>query len=76
MIYILIFHLKKIPNEYLWDFIRGFFDGDGQISYSDITKQSTFALYGTSEQFLSKLGDIFEKEFDVIKRVEPVKNLK
>lgn len=38
MIYILIFHLKKIPNEYLWDFIRGFFDGDGQISYYDITK--------------------------------------
>ena len=57
-------------------FYTWFFDGDGQMSYSDITKQSTFALYGTSEQFLSKLGDIFEKEFDVIKRVEPVKNLK
>lgn len=70
------FPFEKIPNEYLWDFIRGFFDGDGQISYSDITKQSTFALYGTSEQFLSKLGDIFEKEFDVIKRVEPVKKSK
>lgn len=70
------FPFEKIPDKYLWDFIRGFFDGDGQISYSDITKQSTFALYGTSEQFLSKLGDIFEKEFNVVKRVEPVKKSK
>lgn len=32
----------------------------------------TFALYGTSKEFMTKLGDIFEKEFGVEKRVEGV----
>lgn len=46
------FPFELIPNEYIWDFIRGFFDGDGQISYSENSHQMTFALYGTSEKFM------------------------
>lgn len=70
------FPFDKIPKEFLWDFIRGFFDGDGQISYSDKTHQSTFALYGTSELFMNRLGEFFEKEFGVEKRVEGVQKSK
>ena len=66
------FPFERIPDLYLWDFIRGFFDGDGQISFSDKTHQSTFALYGTSNKFMKKLGEIFEKEFNVLKRIEGI----
>ena len=31
------FPFEFIPEQYIWDFIRGFFDGDGQISYSEAT---------------------------------------
>lgn len=70
------FPFDLVPKEYLWDFIRGFFDGDGQISYSEATHQFTFALYGTSEKFMNQLGEIFEKEFGVEKRIEGVQKSK
>jgi intein-encoded DNA endonuclease-like protein len=70
------FPFEKIPNKYLWDFIRGFFDGDGQVSYSEETHQFTFALYGTSEKFMNQLGEIFEKEFGVEKELKEYKNQK
>ena len=66
------FPFDKIPEKFIWDFIRGFFDGDGQVSYSEKTHQMTFALYGTSKEFMTKLGELFEKEFGVEKRVEGV----
>lgn len=70
------FPFELIPEEFIWDFIRGFFDGDGQVSYSEETHQFTFALYGTSERFMNQLGDIFEKEFGVEKRVEGIQKSK
>lgn len=70
------FPFELIPEEFIWDFIRGFFDGDGQISYSEETHQFTFAMYGTSEKFMNQLGEIFEKEFNVEKRVEGVQKSK
>lgn len=36
----------------------------------------TFALYGTSNEFMTKLGEIFEKEFGVEKRVEGIQKTK
>ena len=67
------FPFERIPDEFIWDFIRGFFDGDGQISYSETTHAATFAIYGTSFKFMNQIGDMFEKEFNVSKRVEGVK---
>ena len=67
------FRFDLISNSLIWDFIRGFFDGDGQISYSNKTHQSTFALYGTSYKFMYQLGELFENEFNVEKRIEGVK---
>ena len=70
------FPFDKIPNIFIWDFIRGFFDGDGQFSYSPKTHQTTFALYGTSYKFMTDLGNLFEEQFNVSKRVEAVKKSK
>jgi len=64
------FPFNKIPDKYLFDFIRGFFDGDGHISFNDKTNAMTFAFYGTSKPFFEQLGNIFEKEFNVSKRIE------
>lgn len=64
------FPFEKIPEQFLWDFIRGFFDGDGQISYNENTHRSTFALYGTSKSYMKQLGELFESTFNVEKRIE------
>lgn len=66
------FPFNKLNSDCTWDFIRGFFDGDGQISYSTTTHRTTLALYGTSYNFMNSLGEIFEKEFNVEKRVEGI----
>jgi len=58
------FNFELIDEEYYFSFIRGFFDGDGHISYTD-TNQFTFAFYATSKPFLEQIGKIFEKEFDI-----------
>lgn len=71
-----VFPFDKIPKEYIWDFIRGFFDGDGQISYNDTSHVSTFALYATSYKFLEQIGSFFEKEFGVEMRIEGTKKSK
>lgn len=65
-----IFPFEKIPKQFIWDFVRGFFDGDGQISYNDETHFSTFAFYSTSKYFLEQIGNLFEKTFNVQKRIE------
>lgn len=70
------FRFDLLSEKFIWDFIRGFFDGDGQISFSNTTHQSTFAMYSTSSKFLNQLGDLFEKEFGVKKRIEGVKKSK
>lgn len=57
------FPFEKIENRFIFSFIRGFFDGDGHISYSK--NQFTFAFYATSKKFLTQLGIIFENNFNV-----------
>ena len=64
------FPFEKIPEEFIWDFIRGFFDGDGHISYNDTTHNLTFAFYGTSKLFLEQIGILFEKTFGVSMRID------
>ena len=64
------FQFDKIPEEFLWDFIRGFFDGDGHISYNCDNHTMTFAFYGTSKPFLEQIGLIFEKEFNVEMKID------
>lgn len=63
------FPFETIPPDLVRHFIRGFFDGDGHIS-SKSKGNITFAIYGTSYKFLEQLGNIFENEFEVEKRIE------
>lgn len=66
------FPFELIPKEFIWDFIRGFFDGDGCISFTN-QKNFKFDFYGTSKDFMNQIGDLFEKEFGVEKRITGIK---
>lgn len=59
------FDFNLIKQEYWFDFIRGYFDGDGAISYNENTHALQFAIYGTSVNFLNQIANIFEHSFDV-----------
>lgn len=59
------FPFNLIDSKYIFSFIRGFFDGDGHLSYEYKKISFTFAFYATSKNFLIQLGKIFEKEFSV-----------
>ena len=59
------FPFDLINSKYLFSFIRGFFDGDGHLSYVPNKTTFTFAFYGTSKKFLIQIGEIFEKEFNI-----------
>ena len=46
--------MKTIPKEYMWDFIRGYFDGDGCIHYHKVKNRinsyrGEFSLLGTKD---------------------------
>ena len=56
---------KDIPEGYMWDFIRGYFDGDGCIHFSLKKGRinsygSTFSILGTCD-ILAYIGDFFKK---------------
>lgn len=55
------FNFDNLETKYYSDFIRGFFDGDGHVSFNETTKQFTFAFYGTSKYFLIQIGEIIKK---------------
>lgn len=52
---------EQVPQLYIYDFIRGYFDGDGTISFDRRNKvpQCRFGFVGTKE-FLTKLKDILK----------------
>jgi len=52
----------KIPNKYLWDFIRGYFDGDGFVI---ISKRKEIRIgFTSSKYFIKQLQDIVQKEIN------------
>lgn len=59
------FPFYRISNELIRHFIRGFFDGDGHISFSEINRQFTLSFYSTSKEFLIQIGDIINLKFVV-----------
>lgn len=54
----------KIDNIFLTDFIRGFFDGDGCITYQKNEKCYTSSIISASELFISYLFNVLKKEID------------
>lgn len=67
------FNFELIPYKLIPHFIRGYFDGDGQVSFSIKKRQFTFAIYGTSKSFLTQIGKIISKEFKVEYKVDSTK---
>lgn len=67
------FPFDKIPNNLVNHFVRGYFDGDGHISFNEETKSFTFGIYGTQKHFLNQIKEIFEKEFNIIGIIEESK---
>jgi intein/homing endonuclease len=66
------FPFEKIPQDLVSHFIRGFFDGDGSVSY--FNRSSTrknlffnFSFVMNSLEFTNQIGDIFEELFDIKK---------
>ena len=57
----------KIPDEYIWDYIRGYFDGDGTFSYTRKSCNDGEHIYARigfvchEENFLKNLQQIFDK---------------
>lgn len=65
------FNFDLIPRELHRHFIRGFFDGDGSISF-DLKGNSfnfNFSFVMTSVLFTNQIGLIFENTFDIKSRV-------
>lgn len=55
-------NFPKIEDKYLSDFIRGFFDGDGCITYQKNEKCYTSSIISVSEKFINKLFKILKSE--------------
>lgn len=52
----------QVPNCFLWHFIRGYFDGDGSILYSQKTDTYQISIVGT-ENFIKKLYQFIGKGY-------------
>ena len=60
-----------IPNDLVYDFIRGYFDGDGSLKKSGINKRNCYRLYdfnllGTYE-FLEKVREVLDINYEIKK---------
>lgn len=59
------FNFNNLPEGYYFDFIRGFFDGDGHISFTQTSRQFTLGFYSTSKIFLKQIGEIISNRCNV-----------
>lgn len=52
---------KDIPNEYMPDFIRGYFDGDGHIEW----RKTKFLTIASSKEFCESLQKYLKETYDI-----------
>jgi len=64
--------LPEIPREYLPDFIRGFFDGDGSVTYGhygNYPDRLIIDMISYSKGFLQKLGNELKDAIGIIPKI-------
>lgn len=45
----ILLYPTSVPNEFIYDWCRGYFDGDGSLSFNSITSEYKFRFVGTRE---------------------------
>ena len=58
-----------IPKEFIRDFIRGFFDGDGSAYYYNGGKNIGFSICSSSLLILEQINDVLKNELDIDKEI-------
>lgn len=68
------FKIPNIPRKLLKHFIRGYFDGDGSITFN---KPNTIKIriVGANKQFIWSLAQIFKNEFDIPINHKRIRNI-
>lgn len=62
-------HLPNIPQNFIWDFVRGFFDGDGCISW--LQKQNKFTIsWAGNKTLLEEIMELCEKKVSLQQNVK------
>lgn len=58
---------SQLPDNFLYDFLRGYFEGNGSIVvYKNVTKENTCSLsFATTEGFAKGFSERVEKEFNI-----------
>jgi intein-encoded DNA endonuclease-like protein len=66
------FNFDLIPENLHVHFIRGFFDGDGSVSFYETrnTIFFNFSFISTSFNFMNQIGEIFENKFKIRKVIK------
>jgi len=62
---------QQVPNEFLYDFIRGYFDGDGYVRYDTQNHKYDIVILGT-EQFLQ--GVVKRLDLLEIAKIQPTQS--
>lgn len=65
------FPFEKIPEEMIRHFTRGFFDGDGSVSFYKYNKSIffNFSFVLNSIDFTNQIAEIFESKFNIISKI-------
>lgn len=73
--YDFIFDFNLIPKELIRHFIRGFFDGDGSVSFykTKNTIYFNFSFIFTSLKFSEQISEIFENLFNIKSKIYKIK---
>ena len=57
--------MKDIPDEYKLAFIKGYYDGDGNVSINQNTKQVSIKIVSHTEEILKEFQDIIKQKTNI-----------
>lgn len=51
---------EQVPSDFIYHFIRGYFDGDGSITYNKQSEKNFSICFTGTEKFIKKLASYFD----------------